>query len=87
MQGMLRVCVYRLSRAVMQVTVAAGKVRDGTLPYLVGWTYNHTVYNSLTQFHIVAYAPVVHWPITNGNVIMRGWKWLFSCDCIFPTST
>jgi hypothetical protein len=31
----VRVCVYRLSRAAMQVTAAAGKVRDGT--------YNQTV--------------------------------------------
>jgi hypothetical protein len=37
MQGMYE-CVYRLSRAVMQVTAAAGKVRDGTLLYLVAWT-------------------------------------------------
>jgi hypothetical protein len=54
--GYVRVCVcdYRLSRAVMQVTAAAGKVRDGTLPHLAGWTFNRTVCNSLTQFHIVA---------------------------------
>lgn len=39
----VRVCVYRLSRAVMQVTAAAGKVSDGTLPHLEAWTHNQTV--------------------------------------------